>query len=103
MRKLGLARCLAVLLLVVSITLVLPHIEVQGVSLSPHAPIVIKTNSDFTTPNGVVGGTGSQNDPYLISDWQIDAGSVSGVSVANTAAFFVTSHGIINASDRGLL
>ena len=103
MRKLGLARCLAVLLLVVSITLVLPHIEVQGVSLSPHAPIVIKTNSDFTTPNGVVGGTGSQNDPYLISDWQIDAGSVNGVSVANTTAFFVIRNVNIQGGVRGFL
>ncbi len=38
----------------------------------PHEPILITSNSDFTLANGVVSGSGTANDPYLISNWQIN-------------------------------
>lgn len=37
----------------------------------PRTQIVIEGNSDLTPANGVVGGTGSANDPYLITGWVI--------------------------------
>lgn len=37
----------------------------------PHEPILITSNSDFNSTNGVVSGTGTVTDPYLISNWQI--------------------------------
>jgi hypothetical protein len=37
----------------------------------PHAPILITNDSDFTRVNGVVSGSGTATDPYLISNWQI--------------------------------
>ncbi len=37
----------------------------------PHAPILITSDSDFTSVNGVVSGSGTATDPYLISNWQI--------------------------------
>lgn len=46
---------------------------------TPHSPIVIEETSDFTTPSASTGcrcvtaGTGTQADPYIISDWQIRA------------------------------
>lgn len=37
----------------------------------PHGPIQITNDSDFTTTNGVIAGTGTTIDPYIISNWQI--------------------------------
>ncbi len=37
----------------------------------PHSPILITSDSDFTPVNGVVSGSGTAADPYLISNWQI--------------------------------
>ncbi|VVB95856.1 Uncharacterised protein [uncultured archaeon] len=37
----------------------------------PHEPILITSDNDFTHTNGVVSGTGTASDPYLISNWQI--------------------------------
>jgi parallel beta-helix repeat protein len=56
-----------------------------------HAPITILGNSDFTKANGVVAGTGTAKDPYLITGWQIDvpqSGSYA-VDIENTTAHFV--------------
>jgi len=36
-----------------------------------HAPIRIVTDAGFTTENGVVGGSGTLEDPYRISGWEI--------------------------------
>jgi parallel beta-helix repeat protein len=37
-------------------------------------PIVITSNYEFTTENGVVSGSGTLDDPYIIAGWKIDAG-----------------------------
>lgn len=37
----------------------------------PHEPILITGDNDFIHTNGVVSGTGTSTDPYLISNWQI--------------------------------
>src|SRR2546427_233517 len=42
-------------------------------ALEPHAPIHITGDDGFNTSNGVRGGTGTAADPYLISDWLVDA------------------------------
>ena len=56
---------------------------------APHAPILISGNSGFTEPNGVVGGTGAGEDPYVIGGWEIDASAANGIEVRNTSAHFV--------------
>ncbi len=38
-----------------------------------HGVIVINGPSDFTAANGVVSGSGTQNDPYIIKNYEIDA------------------------------
>ena len=38
-------------------------------SPTPHNPIHISSNADFTVDNGVVGGSGTLNDPYIIEGW----------------------------------
>jgi len=56
-----------------------------------HAPITILGNSDFTKANGVVAGTGTAKDPYLITGWEIDLpqSASCAVDVENTTAHFV--------------
>lgn len=43
--------------------------------LTPHARIVIDTDADFTTANGVTGGSGTSGDPYIIEGWDISPGT----------------------------
>jgi len=40
----------------------------------PHAAITISNDYEFTVENGVCSGSGTLDDPYVISDWSIDAG-----------------------------
>jgi parallel beta-helix repeat protein len=55
---------------------------------TPHDPIYINGNDDFTIENGVTGGSGTSNDPYIIKDWEINATSQYGVTIRNTSVYF---------------
>jgi len=55
----------------------------------PHAPIFINGNSQFTSANGVTGGSGTVSDPYIIEGWDINASSAIGIRIENTHAYFV--------------
>ncbi|MEM3445732.1 MAG: hypothetical protein QW115_07170, partial [Thermoplasmata archaeon] len=63
------------------------EMEVKGI---PHAPIHINGNGEFTSTNGVTGGSGTENDPYIIEGWDIDAnGGSYGIWIENTSVYFV--------------
>ncbi|MFO7992497.1 MAG: right-handed parallel beta-helix repeat-containing protein [Thermoplasmata archaeon] len=55
-----------------------------------HDRIVINGNGDYTPANGVTGGSGTEEDPYLIEGWEIDGGDVKEhlIDVQNTDAHF---------------
>ncbi|MEM2583428.1 MAG: right-handed parallel beta-helix repeat-containing protein [Candidatus Thermoplasmatota archaeon] len=82
--------------------------EVRSNGLTPHAPIQISGNAQFTPQNGVVGGSGTASDPYIIEGWDIDisTGSYHGISISNTNAYFVirncSIHGGYNAYNNGI-
>jgi parallel beta-helix repeat protein len=61
------------------------------VMAATHSPITILGNSDFTAENGVVAGTGTASDPYVISGWEITLGAQDkyGVKIENASASFV--------------
>lgn len=61
-----------VLLSVVGLLAVWGGVEAD-VGLESHAPIVILSDAGFTVDNGVRGGGGTVDDPYIISGWRIDA------------------------------
>src|SRR3989442_7276108 len=42
-----------------------------GTLHTPHAPILIQGNADFTAANGVVVGRRTSEHPYLIAGWDI--------------------------------
>jgi len=59
-------------------------------ALTPHAPISINNDAGFTSPDPVNGGgSGTENDPYIIENWDISAGSAIGIEIWNTTAHFI--------------
>ena len=55
----------------------------------PHAPILINGNGDFTNANGVIRGSGTFADPYIIEGWNISASGTTGIVIGNTSAYFI--------------
>jgi hypothetical protein len=63
---------------------------INNEQLSPHLPIYIKGNNNFTFFNGVVSGDGSKNNPFIIKNWDIKANlSNDGIRIENTNKFFI--------------
>jgi len=59
-------------------------------ALTPHDPIYIVGNDNFTPANGVNGGgSGTENDPYVIENWVINASGANGIQIWNTTAYFI--------------
>lgn len=54
-----------------------------------HGPIQIVGNSGFTGANGVVSGNGTASNPYIISNWAINASHGDGISISDTDAHFI--------------
>src|SRR5207245_182874 len=65
--------------------------------LSPHPPIVIDGDDNFTSTNGVTGGRGGATDPYVIEGWLIDATSSNGITIRQTRAHLVIRNLTIEA------
>jgi parallel beta-helix repeat protein len=61
-----------------------------------HDPIVILIIDDFTLDNGVVSGSGTIDDPYIIEDWGIDASSSTGIYIEGTDAYFIVRNCFIH-------
>ncbi len=67
-----------------------------------HLPVFIDGNEGFTLANGVVAGTGTISDPYIIDGWEIDAHSTNGVDIQNTDAFLVIRNVLIHSGIAGI-
>src|SRR3990170_3720353 len=66
---------------------------------TPHAPIVINGNAEFTGANGVTGGSGTAADPYRIEGWEIDASFATGIMIANTDAYALVRGVLVHSGD----
>jgi len=68
-------------------------IGVEGDSshFKPLEGIFIQSNTDFTAENGVISGSGTADDPYIIEGWDISFNfSLSGnIIISNTTAYFI--------------
>ncbi|HHR84966.1 MAG TPA: hypothetical protein ENL23_01300 [Candidatus Acetothermia bacterium] len=75
-------------------------LAVVGLAGGTHDPILILGNGDFTADNGVVGGTGTSDDPYIITGWEINVPQDAeyGVKIENTSAHFVLRGVIIRGA-----
>lgn len=58
-------------------------------ALAPHDPIFIDGDAAFTAANGVTSGSGTSQDPYVISGWDISAAEADAIYVTATTASFV--------------
>ncbi|MGC8913841.1 MAG: right-handed parallel beta-helix repeat-containing protein, partial [Thermoplasmata archaeon] len=67
-----------------------------------HEPIFIRGNENFTLENGVSGGSGTPESPYIIENLEIDCkGNFYGIMVLSTNAHFVIRNvTIYNFSDN---
>ncbi len=71
-----------------------------SVAAAARGPIVIQSDSDFTAENGVVAGTGTTDDPYVIAAAEITAGSEDayGLRIENARASFVVRGTVIEGA-----
>ncbi len=76
-------------------------IYIDGRAYTTHIPIHISGDSGFTSQNGVTGGSGTKDDPYIISGWYIDAGGGNyGIHISDTSKYFVIKDCyILNATE----
>jgi parallel beta-helix repeat protein len=56
---------------------------------NPHEPIYIHGNDEFTEENGVTSGEGTEDNPYIIEGWDINAASEDGIVILNVSRFFI--------------
>jgi parallel beta-helix repeat protein len=89
---------LSTLLITSIIALAMPLLSLGPVhaALTYHAPIHINGNSGFTSPDPVNGGgSGTENDSYIIENWRISAEDANGIWIENTTAYFIVRNCLI--------
>lgn len=65
-----------------------------------HAPVQIVGQQELKDAEVVVKGAGTENDPYIIEDWQIDAsGSDYGLLIKNTEAHVLISELVVDGAE----
>ncbi|MEW6069373.1 MAG: NosD domain-containing protein [Candidatus Thermoplasmatota archaeon] len=78
----------------------------ETTGLTPHAPIYIEGNANFTWANGVRSGNGTQSNPYIIENWDINASGASedlragGIHIGNTSVYFIIRNCIVHNSNQ---
>ena len=73
------------------------YIESPAILVLPEirGPILITADDEFTPENGVTGGSGTVDDPYMIEGWYIaDWGNL--IEISGTTAYFVISNVELN-------
>jgi len=103
--KSGMRRRLAIALLCGVVTLTWFAVGVGAEEdLILHSPIEIVGDAGFTVENGIVAGTGTTENPYLIMGWSIDAtGTSFGVHVEGTTkAFAIERCRVFGASSTAI-
>jgi len=60
------------------------------------AVICITSNSEFTSENSVNSGSGTESDPYIIEDLDIDASTAEGINIRNTTVYFIIRNCVIH-------
>ncbi len=76
---------------------------VKGMKYTAHDVIRINGDGDFDSAHGVVGGSGTQSDPYIISGWEIDAQhNGDAISIGNVSVYFIVENThLFNTSSDG--
>jgi parallel beta-helix repeat protein len=61
----------------------------------PHQPIYILGDGNFLSTSGVVKGSGTVDEPYVIEGWEISASSTSGIYIEDAQSYFVIQNVLI--------
>jgi len=86
------------------------NLTVHVYERTPHTPILIDGNGNFTLANGVRRGSGTATDPYVISDWDIDSSTSyviptfvpeAGILIRHTTAYFVILSVYVHSGLKG--
>ncbi len=65
-------------------------------SYTDRDPIVINGDSDLTSANGVIGGSGTYGNPYIIAGWSINAtGYHRGIYLGNISKYVIVHDNIV--------
>lgn len=79
----------AFLLIALVITVVLTIATDSTEALVDHDPIDIRSSADLTAENGIVAGSGSSTDPYIIEGWSINTSTFHAVYLYNIHSHLV--------------
>ena len=61
-----------------------------------HAPIDILYDFAFTYANGVVSGSGTSDNPYIIEGWKIITSGTHGIRISGTTKHFIVRNNFID-------
>jgi len=61
--------------------------------------ILIEGNDNFTAANGVISGSGTLEDPYIIENWVISAENAHGIWIRNTTSYFIIRNCLVENGD----
>lgn len=75
-------------------------IEYNKDDYTSHDPIRITGNENFTGENGVVRGSGTNTDPYVIEGWKIDV-ETTAISIEDTTAYVVLTNCLVKIDNGG--
>lgn len=69
----------------------LPTLNADSDNLTAHDPISIEHDGDINAANGVTNpdAAGTEEDPYIIENWSIDASNTHGIEITYTSKHFV--------------
>ncbi|OLE75249.1 hypothetical protein AUG19_06020 [archaeon 13_1_20CM_2_54_9] len=103
-KKLGTLSLTLLIVLALTFSPTSPRLT-KAQSLSPHDPIYISNDAGFTPANGVVNGSGTLMDPYVIAGWDISNVNNatigpppgSAIHIANTHASFIIRDNYIHS------
>jgi len=78
-------------LILVLFLAVLVSITVSAGDLTPHDPISINYDGEITAANGVTnpGAAGTEENPFIIENWSIDASNAHGIEITYTTKHFI--------------
>ncbi|MFQ5883858.1 MAG: right-handed parallel beta-helix repeat-containing protein, partial [Thermoplasmata archaeon] len=93
--------CYVVLASLLSLVL-MTNLADKGSAYTPHSPIQILGNGDFTPANGVSSGTGTAADPFIIEGWEINvtSGAGAGIQILYTDAHFIIHDSFIHGPGK---
>ncbi len=74
------------------------HVKID-IKYTSHEPIRIDNNAEFNAGHGVTGGSGTKDDPFIISGWFIDNPEGTAIYIGNTTAYFEIKDCRLNGSE----